>query len=73
MRVSLQHDSRRILVHVRPMQTVRDLKMAAIDLFAILPFLLSETGDGLDLTKLKLTHAGAELQVKKLSRVSILT
>ena len=63
MRVVLIHDSRRIPVDVKPMETVRDLKMAAVDLFAIAPFVMSENGDGLDTGKLKLTHAGAQLQV----------
>ena len=58
------HDSRRIPVDVKPMETVRDLKMAAVDLFAIAPFLTSENGDGLDTEKVKLTHSGAQLQVR---------
>ena len=58
------HDSRRIHVDVKPMETVRDLKMAAVDLFAIAPFLMSENGDGLDTEKVKLTHSGAQLQVR---------
>ena len=63
MRLVLTHDTRRVPVDVKTAETVEDLKIVAIDVFTIAPFLLSENHEGLDLGKLKLTHAGAGLQV----------